>query len=94
MIGGGTRMVRKLETESNGVKGLSFHSKRPWILASLRSGVIQLWDYRMATLIHRFHEHDGPVRGLHFHKSHPLFVSGGPISAIFYILSSIIFFIV
>jgi WD40 repeat protein len=37
----------------------------------------QLWDYRMGTLIDRFDEHDGPVRGIHFHKSQPLFVSGG-----------------
>jgi hypothetical protein len=41
------------------VKGLSFHPKRPWILASLHSGVVQLWDYRMGTLIDRFDEHDG-----------------------------------
>lgn len=40
-------------------------------------GVQQLWDYRMGTLIDRFDEHDGPVRGVHFHKSQPLFVSGG-----------------
>lgn len=59
------------------MKGLSFHPRRPWILASLHSGVIQLWDYRMGTLIDRFDEHDGPVRGVHFHKSQPLFVSGG-----------------
>jgi hypothetical protein len=26
------------------VKGLSFHSIRPWILTSLHNGVIQLWD--------------------------------------------------
>ncbi|KAK3002812.1 hypothetical protein RJ639_019190 [Escallonia herrerae] len=71
-------MLTKFETKSNRVKGLSFHSKRPWILASLHSGVIQLWDYRMGTLIDRFDEHDGPVRGVHFHKSQPLFVSGGP----------------
>jgi coatomer subunit alpha len=38
---------------------------------------MQLWDYRMGTLIDRFDEHDGPVRGVHFHKSQPLFVSGG-----------------
>jgi len=56
---------------------LSFHPKRPWILASLHSGVIQLWDYRMGTLIDRFDEHDGPVRGVHFHPTQPLFVSGG-----------------
>lgn len=70
-------MLTKFETKSNRVKGLSFHTQRPWILASLHSGVIQLWDYRMGTLIDRFDEHDGPVRGVHFHKSQPLFVSGG-----------------
>ncbi|PKA61099.1 Coatomer subunit alpha-1 [Apostasia shenzhenica] len=70
-------MLTKFETKSNRVKGLSFHSKRPWILSSLHSGVIQLWDYRMGTLIDRFDEHDGPVRGVHFHESQPLFVSGG-----------------
>ena len=31
----------------------------------------------MGTLIDRFDEHDGPVRGVHFHKNQPLFVSGG-----------------
>ncbi|WOG91978.1 hypothetical protein DCAR_0311234 [Daucus carota subsp. sativus] len=70
-------MLTKFETKSNRVKGLSFHNKRPWILASLHSGVIQLWDYRVGTLIDRFDEHDGPVRGVHFHNSQPLFVSGG-----------------
>lgn len=50
---------------------------RPWILASLHSGVIQLWDYRMGTLLERFDEHEGPVRGVHFHRAQPLFVSGG-----------------
>lgn len=39
--------------------GLAFHSSRPWILTSLHNGVIQLWDYRMCTLIDRFDEHDG-----------------------------------
>jgi hypothetical protein len=67
----------QFETKSNRVKGLSFHPRRPWILASLHSGVIQLWDFRMGTLIDRFDEHDGPVRGVHFHRSQPLFVSGG-----------------
>lgn len=71
------KMLTKFETKSNRVKGLSFHPRRPWILASLHSGIIQLWDYRMGTLIDRFDEHDGPVRGVHFHKSQPLFVSGG-----------------
>ncbi|CAO2209539.1 unnamed protein product [Urochloa humidicola] len=70
-------MLTKFETKSNRVKGLSFHPRRPWILASLHSGVIQMWDYRMGTLLDRFDEHDGPVRGVHFHATQPLFVSGG-----------------
>ncbi|GMH39915.1 hypothetical protein BSKO_07819 [Bryopsis sp. KO-2023] len=70
-------MLTKFETKSMRVKGLAFHPKRPWILASLHSGVIQLWDYRVGTTIDRFDEHDGPVRGVYFHRSQPLFVSGG-----------------
>lgn len=56
---------------------LADHFHRPWILVSLHSSTIQLWDYRMGTLIDRFEEHDGPVRGIDFHKTQPLFVSGG-----------------
>jgi coatomer protein complex subunit alpha (xenin) len=54
-------MLVKLETKSPRVKGISFHPKRPWVLASLHSGVIQLWDYRMSTLIDKFDEHDGKL---------------------------------
>lgn len=70
-------MISKFETRSNRVKGVSFHPSRPWILASLHNGVIQLWDYRIKTLLERFDEHDGPVRGICFHQSQPIFVSGG-----------------
>jgi coatomer subunit alpha len=70
-------MLTKFESKSNRVKGLSFHPIRPWILTSLHNGIIQLWDYRMGTLLDRFDEHDGPVRGVDFHKTQPLIVSGG-----------------
>jgi len=70
-------MLTKFETKSPRVKGLAFHATRPWVLASLHNGVIQLWDYRMCTLLDKFDEHDGPVRGVDFHKIQPLFVSGG-----------------
>ncbi|GMF15276.1 unnamed protein product [Phytophthora lilii] len=70
-------MLTKFESKSNRVKGLAFHVSRPWILTSLHNGVIQLWDYRMGTLLDRFDEHDGPVRGVDFHRTQPLFVSGG-----------------
>ena len=71
------KMLIKFESKSNRVKGLSFHPTRPWVLASLHSGSIQLWDYQMGTLIDTFDEHEGPVRGVDFHSQQPLFVSGG-----------------
>ena len=70
-------MLTKFESKSNRVKGLSFHPVRPWILASLHNGQIQLWDYRMGTCLDKFEEHDGPVRGVDFHRIQPLIVSGG-----------------
>lgn len=70
-------MLTKFESKSSRVKGIAFHPKRPWVLASLHSGLIQLWDYRVGTLIDKFDEHDGPVRGIDFHNQQPLFVSGG-----------------
>mmetsp|Transcript_5230 Transcript_5230/g.13004 ORF Transcript_5230/g.13004 Transcript_5230/m.13004 type:complete len:1219 (-) Transcript_5230:59-3715(-) len=71
-------MLVKCETKSNRIKGLSFHPKLSWILASLHNGTIQLWDYRTGSLIDKFEEHEGgPVRGVCFHSSQPLFVSGG-----------------
>lgn len=39
--------------------GVAFHPKRPWVLASLHSGVIHLYDYRVGTLIDKYDEHDG-----------------------------------
>jgi len=70
-------MLIKFESKSNRVKGLAFHPKRPWILASLHNGTIQLWDWRMEVLIEKYEGHDGPVRGIDFHPTQPLFVSSG-----------------
>jgi coatomer protein complex subunit alpha (xenin) len=70
-------MKVKFESKSNRVKGLTFHPIRPWLLASLHNGVIQLWDYRIQQMIDKFEEHEGPVRGIDFHENQPLFVSGG-----------------
>jgi WD40 repeat protein len=52
-------MLTKFETKSARVKGLSFHPKRPWILASLHNGSVQIWDYRMGTLVDTFSDHEG-----------------------------------
>eukprot|EP00934_Nitzschia_sp_Nitz4_P007542 Nitzschia sp. Nitz4//scaffold198_size39746//24020//28043//NITZ4_007604-RA/size39746-augustus-gene-0.29-mRNA-1//1//CDS//3329540527//7532//frame0 len=70
-------MLTKFESKSARVKGLAFHPHRPWVCASLHNGVIQLWDYRVGTVIDRFEEHEGPVRGVDFHLTDTLIVSGG-----------------
>ncbi|CAI5758396.1 unnamed protein product [Candida verbasci] len=71
------KMLTKFESKSSRAKGVAFHPKRPWALVSLHSSTIQLWDYRMGTLIDRFEDHVGPVRCVNFHPTQPLFVSGG-----------------
>ncbi|KAI6204356.1 Coatomer subunit alpha [Aphelenchoides besseyi] len=73
----GMSLLKKFESKSARVKGITFHATRPWVLTSLHSGIIQLWDYRMCVLIDKYDEHDGPVRGIDFHTQQPIFVSGG-----------------
>lgn len=70
-------MLTRFMNKSNRVKGLSLHPTRPWVLASLHNGVIQLWDYSIGTKIDEYTEHEGPVRGIDFHSNQPMFVSGG-----------------
>ncbi|TKR92815.1 hypothetical protein L596_007393 [Steinernema carpocapsae] len=70
-------LLTKFESKSARVKGISFHPTRPYVLASLHSGIIELWDYRMCVMVDKFDEHDGPVRGIDFHNQQPIFVSAG-----------------
>lgn len=55
----GVDYIKIFENESTRVKGLTFHPKRPWVLVSLHTGLIQLWDYRHGYLVCNFHEHEG-----------------------------------
>ncbi|CCH61765.1 hypothetical protein TBLA_0F02230 [Henningerozyma blattae CBS 6284] len=71
------KMLTKFESKSTRAKGIAFHPSRPWALVALFSSTIQLWDYRMGTLLHRFEDHEGPVRSVDFHPTQPLFVSAG-----------------
>ncbi|EDO18559.1 hypothetical protein Kpol_2001p65 [Vanderwaltozyma polyspora DSM 70294] len=71
------KLLTKFESKSTRAKGIAFHPSRPWVLVALFSSTIQLWDYRMGTLLHRYEDHEGPVRGIDFHPTQPLFVSAG-----------------
>jgi len=54
-------MLSKFEIKSKRVKGLSFHKYRPWILASLHNGVINLFDYQAGFLVDKFEDHEGKL---------------------------------
>ncbi|UKK02284.2 coatomer complex subunit alpha [Theileria orientalis] len=70
-------MLVKCKTKGSRVKGVVFHPRLHFLLASLHTGDIQMWDYLNGTLVEVFKEHDGPVRGIDFHVEQPLFVTGG-----------------
>lgn len=47
-------MDTKFEVKSARVKGLCFHPTKPWVITSLHSGLVQIWDYNMKILIAKF----------------------------------------
>ncbi|CDJ39209.1 coatomer alpha subunit, putative [Eimeria tenella] len=51
-------MLMKCETKSSRVKGVAFHPTLQWCLTALHNGAIQLWDYRVGSLVDRFEEHE------------------------------------
>jgi hypothetical protein len=53
------KILIKFEGEGKRIKGLCFHPKRMWIISSNYAGEINLYDYRMGTLIDTFNEHKG-----------------------------------
>ena len=73
----GDGLLIKFESKSARVKGLAFHPSRHWLLVSLHTGIVQLLDYRMGTILEKYEEHEGPVRGVAFHPTQPIFATGG-----------------
>lgn len=47
-------LLKKFETQSARVKGVCFHPTRPWVITSLHSGAIQIWDYNMHIILATF----------------------------------------
>lgn len=41
------------------MKGVAFHPSLQWCLTTLHNGSIQLWDYRIGSLVDKFEEHEG-----------------------------------
>ncbi|CAD8063876.1 unnamed protein product [Paramecium sonneborni] len=68
-------MIVKFHKKTERIKGLSFHSKQPWLLVGFYSGEIQIIDYRYGRTINEFSEHEGPVISVQFHQSLSLFIS-------------------
>ncbi|ELQ75443.1 Vesicle coat complex COPI, alpha subunit [Trachipleistophora hominis] len=65
------------EIKSPRVKSVCFHRSRPVVLLALHNGEIRAYDYTLSSFIHKFLDHDGPVRSIQFHPQNDIFVSGG-----------------
>ena len=64
-------MLMKCETKSSRVKGVAFHPTLQWCLTALHNGAIQLWDYRVGSLVDRFEEHEGTQHVHNYIKPNP-----------------------
>ena len=70
-------MLTLRESRSNRVKGLCFHPILPFMIATLHSGEIQMWDSTQNICVHVFKgENEGPVRAIDIHKTKDFFVTG------------------
>lgn len=65
------------EIKSPRVKSVCFHRSRPVVLLAQHNGEIRAYDYTLSSFIHKFLDHDGPVRSIQFHQHNDIFVSGG-----------------
>ncbi len=62
----GPSFISKFESKSSRVKSLAFHPTLPWLLAAHHNGSVQIYDYRMGTVVDKYEEHQGKkgVKGL------------------------------
>lgn len=63
--------------EAPRAKCLSFHPIKPILLSSHHTSQIFAYDLHLASHVHTFLGHDGPVRAVMFHPTTDIFVSGG-----------------
>ncbi|XP_051197724.1 coatomer subunit beta'-1 isoform X2 [Lolium perenne] len=57
---------RKFAQRSERVKSVDLHPTEPWILASLYSGSVCIWDYQSQTMVKSFETSELPVRSAKF----------------------------
>ncbi|KAK4359467.1 hypothetical protein RND71_021696 [Anisodus tanguticus] len=57
---------RKLSQRSERVKSVDLHPSEPWILASLYSGTVCIWNYQTQTMVKSFEATELPVRSAKF----------------------------
>jgi len=53
---------KKLSASSERVKSVDLHSTEPWVLASLYSGNVMIWDYESGGMVKSFEVSELPVR--------------------------------
>eukprot|EP01006_Ploeotia_vitrea_P033564 TRINITY_DN65575_c6_g1_i3.p1 TRINITY_DN65575_c6_g1~~TRINITY_DN65575_c6_g1_i3.p1 ORF type:complete len:947 (-),score=143.24 TRINITY_DN65575_c6_g1_i3:108-2906(-) len=67
---------KKLLSRSERVKCIDMHPKEPWMLCSLYSGQVHLWDYEQENIVKSFEIVDLPVRCVKFIARQSWFICG------------------
>ncbi|KAK4784753.1 hypothetical protein SAY86_019121 [Trapa natans] len=67
---------RKLAQRSERVKSVDLHPTEPWILASLYSGTVCIWNYQTQTMVKSFEVTELPVRSAKFIPRNQWVVAG------------------
>ncbi|XAR67733.1 hypothetical protein NMG60_11002614 [Bertholletia excelsa] len=60
------KIEKEFDRPSERVKSLDLHPTEPWILASLHSGTVFIWNYHSQVLVKSIHVTDSPVRSAKF----------------------------
>lgn len=60
---------KDLSVNSDRVKAVDFHSKEPWLLTSLYSGQVVIWNYSTQQVVKTIEACDLPVRCARFIES-------------------------
>ena len=61
-----TDIKKKLHAPSERVKGVDLHTREPWVICSLFTGQVNLWNYETNTMIKSFQVNEHPQRCVKF----------------------------
>ncbi|GAO47266.1 hypothetical protein G7K_1476-t1 [Saitoella complicata NRRL Y-17804] len=69
-------ITRQLFQRSDRVKAVDLHPTEPWVIASLYTGTVTIWNYALGTTVKSFEVTDVPIRAVRFIPRKSQFICG------------------